>query len=395
MEIYTVGQINAIIKNYVESSEELRFICVEGEVSNITYQIKHMYMTLKDNSGRIKCAAFSYMYNEIPRDLKEGDKVKVYGAIKVYDVDASIQIVTKRIEKFNVIGELYQKLEILKKEYQQKGYFDESLKKPLPKYPRCIGVVTSDTGDAIRDIIKNTHNRDKNVMIYLYPAKVQGEGSASSIAKGIEFFNKHLELNVECVIVGRGGGSIEDLWAFNEREVIEAIHESNLPIISAVGHEADNLISDLVADKRASTPTHAPHSVISNRKDIDEYLFGVNKKLSNILMQKIYIMKNNLDSRKNRPCIAKFYDNMIKNNYEKLEKIQKDLNNAITRYLEKKKNILENTKLKLTKYNVDDIFERGFSVTTVNGRLIKDIKVKKGDILNTKYLGGNVNSEVK
>lgn len=419
MEIYTVGKLNAILKNYIESNEFFRFICVEGEVSNIKYQLKHMYMTLKDNMGSIRCAAFNYGYNEIPRNLKEGDKVKVYGAINVYAVDASVQIVTRRIEKTDVIGDLYQKLELLKKEYQQKGYFDEKLKKSLPKLPRCIGVVTSDTGDAIRDIIKNTHNRDKNVTIYLYPAKVQGKDSSKSIARGIEFFNKHTELNVDCLIIGRGGGSIEDLWAFNEREVIEAIHDSKLPVISAVGHEADNLLSDLVADMRASTPTHAPHCVIKNRIDVDAYLFDQSKKLSKLLMQKVEIMKTKLENLKNNYYLSKFYENTILQKYqlidtrkielnrvvrtnldidarkEKLEYISKNINNLMVNILSYKKNNLRNVELKLKTYSVEDILDRGFSITTVDGKLLKDKKPKKGDILNTKYRNGDIISEVK
>ena len=419
MEIYTVGKLNAILKNYVESNEFFRFICVEGEVSNIKYQIKHMYMTLKDNMGSIRCAAFNYGYNEIPRNLKEGDKVKVYGSINIYALDASIQIVTRRIEKTDIIGDLYQKLELLKKEYRQKGYFDETLKKSLPKVPRRIGVVTSDTGDAIRDIIKNTHNRDKNVMIYLYPAKVQGKDASKSIAKGIEFFNAHDELKIECLIIGRGGGSIEDLWAFNEREVIEAIHNSDIPIISAVGHEADNLLSDLVADMRASTPTHAPHCVVKNRCDIDSYLNYQSNKLSKLLMQKVEIMKTKLENLKTNYYLAKFYENTILQKYqmiddkkielnrviksnldistkkEKLLYITKNINDLVERKLDDRKNSLKNIALNLKTYSIDNILDRGFSITTFNGKLIKDENIQKGDVINTKYKNGVIISEVK
>lgn len=419
MKVYTVGQVNKILKDYIERNEILRNICVEGEISNVKYQEKHMYMTLKDKNVSIRCAAFFYKFNEIPKDLKEGDKVKIYGSINVYDVDASVQIVTKKIEKSNLLGDLYEKLELLKKEYQNKGYFDECLKKKLPKVPRCIGIVTSETGDAVRDIIKNAHIRDEKVSIYLYPAKVQGKDAEKTIALGIKFFNLHPELKVECIIIGRGGGSIEDLWPFNEKEVVEAIHNSKLPIISAVGHEADVLLSDYVADKRVSTPTQAAHEIIANRSEIDKYLLEQNKKLSNLLLQKIEIMKTKLENLKSNYYIYKFYDNFILSKYqlldsknielnklaksnldlnikkEKLDNLNNRLEYLIIRILENKKNNLENYRLRLKNYNIEDFLNKGFSITTINGHLIKDIKVKKGDILNTKYKNGDIISEVK
>lgn len=395
MEVYTVSQINAIIKNYVESNDFFRSVCIEAEVSNITYQLKHMYMSLKDSNARIKCACFSYRYNDIPLDLKEGDKVKVYGDINVYLVDASVQIIAKRVEKQDMLGELYKKLELLKKEYQEKGHFDEGIKKKLPSFPRRIGVVTSDTGDAIRDIIRNTHNRDPKVEIILYPAKVQGKDAEYSIARGIEFFNKHKELEVECLIIGRGGGSIEDLWAFNERAVIEAVHESSLPIISAVGHEADNLLSDLVADKRASTPTHAPHCLIKNKKDIDEKLNEYKKRLDSLLVQRVKLMKTRLESIEQSYIIQKFYENTILNRQQRLDEINSKLDDNISKYLYEKRVLLEKIRLNTEKYDNMSILKRGYTVTYVDGKLLKDTKVKKGSILKTVSSNDEVISEVK
>lgn len=395
MEIYTVSQINAIIKNYIENDEFFKYVCIEGEVSNITYQLKHMYMSIKDTSSKIRCACFSYKYNNIPLDLKEGDKIKVYGAINVYSYDATVQIIAKKVEKKNSIGELYQKLEELKKKYQMKGYFLESNKKSLPKYPRIIGVVTSDTGDAIQDIIRNVHNRDEKVEIYLYPAKVQGIGAKKTIVKGIEFFNKHPELGVECLIIGRGGGSIEDLWSFNTEEVVEAIYASALPIISAVGHEADVLLSDLVADVRASTPTHSAHCLIPIRKEIEDQFMQYREKMKNLLNKKIELMKTKLEYIKDKLNYDKFYKNVILEKYQKLDYINEKLDNNIKLKLKDKKNILLNKANLLEKYNIDNIFDRGFTISYIDDTLIKDVNITKGKLMKTISKDKTILSEVK
>ena len=290
MKIYSVSEISELIKKHIALEPNFKFICVEGEPDNITYQTEHLYFSLKDqDKNKISCSAFYYKSKEIPIDINNKTKIRVYGNVSYYPKKGEVQIIAYKIEKCNSMGELYQKKEELKQYYKEKGYFDDAIKKELPYNPRIIGVVTSDTGDAIRDIIKNTKILDKNVDIYLYPAKVQGEGASKTIAKGIEFFNANKDkLNIECLIVGRGGGSVEDLWAFNEVEVIEAIHNSNLPVITAIGHEADFLLADYVADVRASTPTQAPHIVIKNRKDIEKDFDNLSNRALNILKQKLY-----------------------------------------------------------------------------------------------------------
>ena len=418
MKTYKVGEINNIIKEYLESVIFLKSFCVEGEVSNITYQQRHMYFTLKDENNNIKCAGFNYITNDIPRNLKEGDSVKVYGKINVYNVNASVQIVCNKIEKISNIGELYKKLEELKKEYMQKGYFDESLKKEIPKYPKRIGVVTAHTGAAIHDIIDTSHIRYENIEIYLYSAKVQGEGASTEIAKGIEVLNdKSLEL--DCIIVGRGGGSIEDLWAFNEREVIEAIYKSELPIISAVGHEIDFLLSDLAADLRAATPTQAAQLLVPVKSEILKDISEKRYKLSNLLSQKVKIQEKELENLKNNYYFKEFYTNRILNNYElidkysirlseiiiqklnykekmnKIDMLSKNLDRIILNKLERYKLITSGIKSSLSKYDIQNIYDRGFSISLINGKLIKDVDVKKGMNIKTKYKNGEVISEVK
>lgn len=418
MKTYTVGEINNIIKEYLESVTMLKSFCVEGEVSNITYQQRHMYFTLKDEKNNIKCAGFNYIINDIPRNLKEGDHVKVYGKINVYNVNATIQIVCNKVEKISNIGELYKKLEELKAEYFAKGYFDETKKKKMPKYPQRIGVVTAHTGAAVHDIINTTRIRNNNVNIFVYSAKVQGEGAETSIAKGIEVLSNK-KLNLDLIIVGRGGGSIEDLWAFNEREVIEAIHNCDLPIVSAVGHEIDVLLSDFVADLRAATPTQAAQLVVPEKKEIYKMINDIKEKLNNALLQKLRLSLKEVNNLQNNYYYKEFYTNRILNNYQLIDKysvrlkeviklklnyeekiktietINKNINNIILSKIENKKVKIESLKNKLEKYNLNELYDRGFTITMVDNKLLKDSILKKGMKLKTIYKNGIVSSEVK
>lgn len=418
MKTYTVGEINNIIKEYLESVTMLKSFCVEGEVSNITYQQRHMYFTLKDEKNNIKCAGFNYIINDIPRNLKEGDHVKVYGKINVYNVNATLQIVCNKVEKISNIGELYKKLEELKAEYFAKGYFDETKKKKMPKYPQRIGVVTAHTGAAVHDIINTTRIRNNNVNIFVYSAKVQGEGAETSIAKGIEVLSNK-KLNLDLIIVGRGGGSIEDLWAFNEREVIEAIHNCDLPIVSAVGHEIDVLLSDFVADLRAATPTQAAQLVVPEKKEIYKMINDIKEKLNNALLQKLRLSLKEVNNLQNNYYYKEFYTNRILNNYQLIDKysvrlkeviklklnyeekiktietINKNINNMILSKIENKKVKIESLKNKLEKYNLNELYNRGFTITMVDNKLLKDSILKKGMKLKTIYKNGIVSSEVK
>ena len=222
--IFSVSEVNRAIKQFIEGTQTFKNIFIQGELSNITYyKSGHLYFTLKDDRASVKCAIFKYTFKNIPSDLKEGDQVKIMGSATIYEANGSYQIIAESLEKTNKLGSLYEKLEMLKKFYFEKGYFNEEHKKSLPALPMNIGVVTAETGAAIRDIINTVHKRNGNVNIYLYPTKVQGEGAALEVSKGIEFFNRteiREELGIDVLIVGRGGGSIEDLWAFNEEPVI-------------------------------------------------------------------------------------------------------------------------------------------------------------------------------
>ena len=252
--IYSVGQVNTYIKNMFAQDFMMQRISVKGEVSNCKYHSSgHIYFTLKDAVGTISAIMFAGNRRGLAFQMKEGDKVIVTGSIEVYERDGKYQLYAREIA-LDGAGNLYLKFEALKRELEEMGMFAPEYKKPIPKYIRRLGIVTAPTGAAVQDIRNIARRRNPYVQLILYPALVQGDGAVNSIINGIHALD---ELGVDVIIVGRGGGSIEDLWAFNEEEVARAIFECETPVISAVGHETDTTIADYVADMRAPTPSAA------------------------------------------------------------------------------------------------------------------------------------------
>lgn len=252
--VYTVGWVNQYIKNMFAQDYLLHRIMVKGEVSNCKYHSSgHIYFTLKDDKGAMSAVMFAGNRRGLQFAMKDGDKVVVTGSVEVYERDGKYQIYAREIA-LDGEGDLYLRFEALKKELQEMGMFDAMYKKPIPKYAKRVGVVTARTGAAIQDIRNISARRNPYVQMILYPAQVQGEGAALSIVNGIRALE---QMGVDTIIVGRGGGSIEDLWAFNEEIVARAIFDCSVPIISAVGHETDWTIADFVADMRAPTPSAA------------------------------------------------------------------------------------------------------------------------------------------
>lgn len=254
LNVYTVGQINSYIKNMFEQDFLLQELSVKGEVSNCKYHSSgHIYFTLKDGKGTIACVMFAGNRAGLSFRMAEGMQVIVRGSVDVYERDGKYQLYARSI-KPDGEGALYEQFERLKRKLEEQGMFDAQYKKPIPAYIRTLGVVTAPTGAAVRDIINITSRRNPYVQIILYPAVVQGDGAAQSIVRGIKMLE---EKQVDVMIVGRGGGSIEDLWAFNEEMVAQAVFDCSVPIISAVGHETDTTIIDFVSDLRAPTPSAA------------------------------------------------------------------------------------------------------------------------------------------
>ena len=442
--IFTVSEINKAVKQFLEGTMTFKNLHIQGELSNVTYyKSGHLYFTLKDDKSTVKCAIFKYLYKGVPSDLKEGDQVKIVGNASLYEQTGSYQIIADSLEKANKLGSLYEKLEETKKKYLEKGYFDNSIKKEFPRIPINIGVVTAETGAAIRDIINTTHKRYKNVNIYLYPTKVQGVGSAKEIEHAIDYFNKvneNGELDLDLLIVGRGGGSIEDLWAFNEEPVIEAIYRSELPIISAVGHEIDNLISDLVADRRAATPTQAAEILIPLKSDLIAELDSRKQMLNKFLQNKLNIMKKDIERQKESYYLRNF---MTKITDKKMELIHKEtqlnkelkykvekfsekfeivkarfnrldlqenialkknqlevkeslLNKMITESILSEKRGIEYKKAIISKYSIDEILKQGYTLTRKNGKVVRSGKgLQKGDIIQTRFIDGEVESIIQ
>src|SRR5574344_346655 len=263
--VYTVAQANKYIKNMFTQDFLLSHISVKGEVSNCKYHsMGHIYFSIKDSGGVMSCVMFLGKRNGLKFTLQEGQKVIVSGNINVYEKSGQYQLYADKIEKEGT-GDLYKRFLELKQELEDMGMFAPEYKKPIPKYAMSIGIVTASTGAAIQDIINISKRRNPYVTLKLFPAKVQGEGAATTIVAGIQYFNKN---NVDIIIIGRGGGSIEDLWAFNEEIVARAIFDSNIPVISAVGHETDFTIADYVADMRAPTPSAAAELSVFRYDDL-------------------------------------------------------------------------------------------------------------------------------
>ncbi len=286
---YTVTQVNAYIKNMFTQDFLLKNITVKGEVSNCKYHSSgHIYFTIKDGGGAIACVMFRGDRDKggLRFNMQEGQSVLVTGSIDVYERDGKYQLYAREI-KLDGAGALYERFEELKKRLQESGMFAPEYKQPIPPYIRTLGVVTAPTGAAVRDIINVATRRNPHIQIILYPAIVQGDQAAGSIVRGIQTLSA---MQVDVIIVGRGGGSIEDLWAFNEEIVAQAIFDCPIPIISAVGHETDTTIADYCADRRAPTPSAAAELAVFEyrrfEQDIEDYAYtlkrSMDRKVSNL-----------------------------------------------------------------------------------------------------------------
>lgn len=289
--VYTVTQINLYIKDMFARDYALNRIYVKGEVSNCKYHTSgHIYFTLKDSKGQMACVMFAGQRSGLAFRLQEGQSVIVLGSISVYERDGKYQMYAREI-LLDGAGVLYQKFEELKKQLDIEGLFDQEFKKSIKQYPNKVGIVTAKTGAAIQDMINVTTRRNPYVQLILFPALVQGEAAAASIVKGIKYLDSY---GVDTIIVGRGGGSIEDLWAFNEEVVARAIFSCNTPIISAVGHETDTTIADYVADLRAPTPSAAAELVTGDIRDLFDDIQSYKRTLQFHMRQKLQIARNQL-----------------------------------------------------------------------------------------------------
>ena len=367
---FSVSEVNQYLKQLLESQSDLHHIPVLGEVSNFKrYGSGHCYFTLKDEKSALKCVMFKSSAAHLSFTPQNGEKVVALGSISVYERDGVYQLYVTAMRRQG-IGALMQAYEALKEKLTKEGLFDESRKKPLPRLPRAIGIITSPSGAAVHDIITVSRRRNKGVKLILYPASVQGEEAAGEIVHAIDFFQRnHL---ADLLIVGRGGGSIEDLWAFNEEPVVRAIAASKIPIISAVGHETDVTLSDFAADARAATPSQAAEFAVI---DVAAYRNGI----------AFYWDK-----------AAKLLEKKIHENAQLADSLQQELAQAMEAELDAKKHSLSLMAAKLSALSPLTVLSRGYTITTAAGhRAVQCVSdVSAGDTIRTTVVDGTISSVV-
>ena len=388
----TVTALTKYIKYKFDHDHHLEEVLLEGEISNFKHNSRgHFYFTLKDEMAAISVTMFSSFAKMVKFEPKDGMKVFVKGNVTVYEPAGTYQINIKEM-KSDGIGDLYLAFQKLKEELEKEGLFKVEHKKPLPLFPHCIGVITSPTGAAIRDIIHTVERRYPLTRIILYPAIVQGEDAKDNIVEQIQLANE--QGLCDLLIVGRGGGSIEDLWAFNERCVAMAIYESRIPIISAVGHEIDFTIADFVADVRAATPTAAAELATPSlevlKGNVGYYVDRMTKHMKQILENAKLIVAN-IDRRMDslNPLA------MLKHKQSLLTEYKKQMDLLIQRVLIEKKSSFRFLEGKLQALNPLAIMDKGYSINSVNDEIITDVhQVHVDDILKTKMKNGEIKSKI-
>ncbi len=410
----TVTQINKYIKYKFDNDQNLNIVYLKGEISNFkSHSSGHLYFTIKDESSRIMAVMFRNNAMKINFKPNDGDKVLVVGKIGVYEANGNYQIYVEEMA-LDGVGNLYLEFEKLKKKLELEGLFDQKYKKPIPKYPKNIGVITATTGAAIRDIITTINRRYKLVNVSIFPCLVQGEGAKEDIVRNLKRAQNY---DLDVIILGRGGGSIEDLWAFNEECVARAIFDSKIPIISGVGHEIDFTISDFVSDLRAPTPTAAAELAVPSTLELINALnqlnIRCNKSVRNLLDMKkqqlkkltdSYILKNpksmyevkmqKIDGLVEKVLYLLKYKVNESNN--KLLNIDNRLKISIGKTVDLKNNKFLNIITKLETLNPINTIKRGYTITKNKEKCINNINnVKIGDIIETELVNGKLFSEVK
>ena len=384
----TVTDLNKYIKNKIDGDEMLNNVLVKGEISNFkNHYTGHMYFTLKDENSLIKCVMFKSYTTHLSFMPKDGMKVMVLGSVAVFERDGVYQIYAKAMKE-DGLGSLYTAYEELKKKLEQEGLFAESHKKKIPFMPKTIGVLTSNTGAVIRDIINVSTRRNPGEHIRLYPVPVQGPGAAEKIAEGIKFMNENKLADV--LIIGRGGGSLEDLWPFNEEIVARAIYDSELPIISAVGHETDFTIADFVADLRAPTPSAAAELAVANIEDVRETLKLYNNRYKVALKKKIELMRLSYEKCMARPAYKK-PTQKINEQYMVIDMKVKALQNSMMLKLKEAKTSFVKETAKLDSLSPLKTLTRGYSIVTKqeSGKVIKSVDdLNSGEKVNLRLSDG-------
>jgi len=411
-KIYSVSEITRQVKSLIQQFEG---IWIEGEISNfVPHSSGHMYFSLKDEKSVIRGAFFKNANQHLKFKPADGMMVIVHGNLDLYEKSGQYQIIVDNMEPKGV-GALQLRFEQLKAQLSKEGLFDQARKKKLPLLPRKIGIVTSPTGAAIRDMINVLERRFPNIHVVLNPVRVQGDGAAEEIAAAIKEMNE--DGSYEVLIIGRGGGSLEDLWAFNEEVVARAIFASKIPVVSAVGHEIDFTIADFVADLRAPTPSAAAELVVSNKIDLAQKLGAYEMRLTQDLKKKYLAFKEKLDwirrsglamglkrtldifkervlNASKSPAFIRPKERVTQLKQE-VDEYEAKLAKSIKHFLENRRNEVKILNGKVESLNPLNILERGYSVTTSKGRIIKDAgELNLGDEIEVRLHKGNIKSKV-
>lgn len=381
-KVLTITELTRRIRGSIE--REFFNIWVVGEVSNFKRATSgHVYLTLKDSGAQLQAVIFKSLASRLKFEMKDGMQVVAYGSVTVYDARGQYQLIVENVEPKGV-GALQLAFLQLKERLEKEGLFDPKHKKPLPLLPKIIAIVTSPTGAAIRDILNVINRRFARVKILIYPVKVQGEGAALEISQAINDLNNVPDIDV--MIVGRGGGSLEDLWAFNEEVVARSIYASKIPVISAVGHEINVTISDLVADKRALTPTEAGELVVPHYNQLKDALEKIKARLLQVLCNKILLIRSRLQGIKSRLSLKRQTDNILRLQ-QRLDDIAQRLDFAGKHTMEMRRERLLGLANRLEGISPLKVLGRGYSVTTT----INDAPIKSSDELE---LGAKVKTRL-
>lgn len=394
LKTLSVGEVNNYVKKLVENDFILKNLNVKGEISNLKFHSSgHIYFSLKDENSKVNCIMFKNNAVNLDFRLEEGMKVEIKARLGVYHKEGTYQLYCENIKKAG-IGELFEEFHKLKKELSEEGIFDEKYKRALPKFPKRIGIITARTGAAVRDIINVIQRRNKSLDIILYPAKVQGENAADSIIEGIRYFNN--EKSVDVIILGRGGGSIEELWAFNNRDLAYEIFNSRIPTVSAVGHEVDFTISDFVSDMRAPTPSAAGELVSPSLQEMINDLLNKKEFLHRAIDIKFLNAKRDVDLlhkglKGNNP------KDIIEKRIKEVNSLEEKLNFLGKRKIDKAKDELIALNSILQTLNPLNTLGRGYSVIMdKEDKVINNVsELKKNDMVKVIMKDGSVNIDIK
>lgn len=389
-KIATVTQINGYIKKILEHNIVLNNIWIKGEISNFkAHYSGHLYITLKDENSVLKAVMFKSAARLLNFKPEDGMKVLARGRISAYEAGGVYQLYIEEMSPDGV-GALYLAYEQLKRKLEDEGLFSSEYKKEIPMYPEKIGVITATTGAAVRDVINVISRRNPYAKIVIYPSLVQGDGAAANIVKGIEYFNE--SQMVDTLIVGRGGGSIEDLWAFNEEIVARAIFSSQIPIISAVGHETDFTIADFVADLRAPTPSAAAELSVPSQVEVVNYVLGMKTRISQIMIQNINSLRFELE--KKQPKNPKY---IIDEYSLKLDHLTKSMTREIKTTLKSESEQFAGVCAKLNAMSPLAVMARGYAIAMKDdGTVVRSVKqVEKNMRLQLNFADGNVGCVVE